>query len=93
MRVLLDANVVLDVLLNRIPWQQEAVAILDAARESRLRAAVTSLTVANVFYIARRQVGSEKARDTVADCITAMWVLPVERRTLEAALALPGPDF
>jgi predicted nucleic acid-binding protein len=93
MRVLLDANIVLDVLLDRIPWQEEATAIFEAARQSRLRAAVTSLTLANVYYVARRRVGSQQARNAVADCMESVWVLPVDRSTLEAALASPGPDL
>ena len=52
MRALLDTNIVLDVLLQRMPWQIEAEAILLAVREERLACCVAALTVTNVFYVA-----------------------------------------
>ena len=61
MRVLLDTNILLDVLLKRLPWEAEAAAIWQASEESRLMASVTSLSVANMFYVARRHAGLEKA--------------------------------
>lgn len=93
MRVLLDTNVVLDVLLDRTPWRAEMQPILDAARQSRFIPAVTSLCVANVFYVARRVAGLDRARQTVRDCLDAFEVIPVGRGTLEAADRLPGSDF
>ena len=93
MQVLLNTNILLDVLLERIPWEAEAAAILQASREARLTSNVTTLSVANMFYVARRHAGQEKAIRAVHDCLEVCIVLAVNRRTLEAALALPGKDF
>lgn len=93
MRVLFDTNIVLDVLLGRIPWRAEADAIFEAARQGKITASMTTLSVANVFYVGRRLAGLEKALQSVHDCLSAFDILPVERRTLEAALLLPGSDF
>jgi predicted nucleic acid-binding protein len=93
MRVLFDTNIILDVLLERIPWRVEADAIYEAARQGKLTVSVTTLSIANVFYIGRRLVGLENAFQVVQDCLSAFDILPVERRTLESALLLPGPDF
>ncbi len=93
MRVLFDTNIVLDVLLGRIPWQAEADVIFEAARQGKIIASMTTLSIANVFYVGRRLAGLEKAIQSVHDCLSAFDILPVERRTLEAALLLPGPDF
>jgi len=93
MRVLLDTNVVLDVLLNRLPWEAEAAAILQAARDSNLTTAVTSLSIANVFYVGRRHVGLEQAWRVVRECLNTLEILPVDAATLEAAVSLPGKDL
>jgi len=93
MKVLLDANVVLDVLLLRLPWQAEAEAVFQATRDKRIVAAVTSLTIANVFYVARKKVGSKRARETVRDCLEAFEVLPIDRKILEDANHRIGVDF
>jgi predicted nucleic acid-binding protein len=93
MRVLFDTNIVLDVLLERIPWHAEADTLFEAARQGKLSVSVTTLSIANVFYVGRRLAGLEKAIQVVQDCLSAFDILPVERRTLEAALLLPGSDF
>jgi predicted nucleic acid-binding protein len=93
MRVLFDTNIVLDVLLGRVPWHVEAGAIFQAGREGKLTASITTLCVANVFYIGRRLAGSKKAREAVRDCMEAFDVLAVDRHTLELAVTLSGADF
>jgi len=93
MRVLLDTNIVLDVLLARIPWQREADAIFLAAREHRFSAAVTALSIANVFYVGRRHAGLERAKQAVRACLDALEVLAVDRITLEAAIRFTGSDL
>jgi predicted nucleic acid-binding protein len=93
MRVLLDTNIVLDVLLDRIPWRTEAVSILEAVRAGRIVCAVSSTTIINVFYVGRRHVGVERAREIVELCLAALEILPVDRRTLEDAARLNGTDF
>jgi predicted nucleic acid-binding protein len=43
-QVLLDTNILLDVLLKRLPWEAEAAAIWQASEESRLVSSVTDPT-------------------------------------------------
>jgi predicted nucleic acid-binding protein len=93
MRVLLDTNIVLDALLGRDPWKDDADAILLACRESKFAPYVTALSVANLFYVRRRLMGLEKARSGVRECLEAFEILAEDRGTLEAALGLPGQDF
>jgi predicted nucleic acid-binding protein len=92
MNVLLDTKIVLDVLLNRIPWQAEAAGLLAATRQGRLLMAVTSLTIANVAYVARRRPRSEMI-EVVRACLDSFDVLPLDRAVLQIALTLPGGDF
>jgi predicted nucleic acid-binding protein len=93
MQVLLDTNILLDVLLKRLPWEAEATAIWQASEEFRLVSSVTSLSVATMFYVARRHSGLEKAFHAVHECLQVCKILPIDRGTLQAALALPGKDF
>ena len=67
--------------------------LLAMSKDGKLAASVTTLCIANVFYVGRRLAGSEKAMNAVHDCTEAFEVLAVDRRTVETALALPGSDF
>ncbi|HKC62685.1 MAG TPA: PIN domain-containing protein, partial [Pyrinomonadaceae bacterium] len=54
MRVLLDTDVVLDVMLARVPFAQTASQLLDLAEKGLYEAYVSSITPINVFYVARK---------------------------------------
>jgi predicted nucleic acid-binding protein len=60
MHVLLDTNVILDAMLQRTPWHGDTDAILHAAGRGEVRCAVTTLSIANLFYIGRRMWGCSR---------------------------------
>jgi predicted nucleic acid-binding protein len=71
-RVLFDTNVVLDLLLARAPFEQEAKGIWDALDEERIIGFVPASALTDVFYIARKQVGREMALDAVQTCFDSL---------------------
>lgn len=93
MRVLLDTNVLLDSLLQRAPWHFEADEILRQAQPGVLELSVAALSLANLFYIGRRIVGTEQARADVRRVAQTFNILAVDRATILHADALPGADF
>jgi len=65
MRVLLDTNVLLDVLLKRDPWVAESSAVWQAHDEGQIVGHVMACAIADIFYIARRLTALEIARTAV----------------------------
>ena len=92
-RVLLDTNVVLDVLLDRKPWVTEASALWAAVDRGQLVAAISASTVTDIYYIARRSLSKEKAREAVTLCLATFLIAGVDAVTLRRALASAGEDF
>lgn len=93
MRVLLDINVLLDILLKRDPWQAEISALQASKEAAPVIFSITSLTVANAYYICRKQSGSIDALKAVGYLLDAFEVLPVDFAPLDAAASLLGSDF
>ena len=93
MRVLLDTNVVLDVLLKRDPWLKEAQALWQANDDGRLVGYISASTLTDIFYVARKLAGLDTARRAVRICLDAFEICPIDRSTLELAAALSGADF
>ena len=93
MLVLLDTNVILDAMLERSPWDSEADAILALGANPPFDLAVTSLTVCNIYYVARRTVGSVQARSFVRLLLKEFVILRVDRQTLVTAEAIAATDF
>jgi predicted nucleic acid-binding protein len=93
MRVLLNINVVLDVLLVRQPWYPEASQVWDAHRNGQIVAGIAAFTVPTVFYVVRRQTDLSHAHDAVRICLNTFEIIPVQRSTLEDARNLMGSDY
>lgn len=93
MKVLLDINVVLDVLLVRQPWFAESSQVWDANHNGQTAAAIAAFTVPTAFYIIRRQYDLSRAHDAVRVCLTSLAIVPVQRSTLEEASTRPGSDY
>jgi predicted nucleic acid-binding protein len=93
LRVLLDTNVVLDLLLRREPWVTEAQPLVEAQDAGRVIAYLPTSAVTDVFYISRRLVGIERAFEVVDRCLEDFELVPVDQAILEAARQLPGNDF
>ncbi len=93
MRVLLDTNVVLDVLLRRGEWLDEAEVIWQASVDERLIACLTASSLTDIYYIGRRLVSASAARQAVRQCLDCLRLLLVDRDVLEQAYALPTVDF
>jgi predicted nucleic acid-binding protein len=93
MKVLIDANVILDVLLSRSPWVTDSQAVWEAIHRQQIQGHIVATTVTNLFYIARKLVGQPLALQGVRDCLAAFDVVPVNQTILDAAAALPGSDF
>lgn len=93
MRALFDLNIILDVLLDRDPWRDEAGALWNANCDGRLDASNCAVSLPTLFYIMRRQVGLSQARLAVTTCLQSLIIIPVDRLALELAGTLPGSDF
>ncbi len=93
MRVLLDTNVILDALLQRPPWHNEADAILQASALGHVECAATVLSLATTFYVGRKIVGNESARIGIQKYLAAFTILRIDKQTLIDADGLPGGDF
>lgn len=94
MRVLVDTNLILDFLLEREPFFQDAEALFQEIASGQIVGYVTATTLTDVFYIARRHTQSiERARQVIAITLSTMEICPVDRFVLELALAFTTSDF
>ncbi len=93
MRALIDTNVLLDVLLARVQFVHEAEAIWQAQLDREFEGFVAAISISNIFYVARKIIGVEKARAAVKLILDDWTVTPIDRHILQAALQLNTLDF
>jgi predicted nucleic acid-binding protein len=93
-RVLIDTNIVLDFLLQREPFFQDAERLFQAIDAGQVVGYVTATTLTDIFYISRKHTRSvEKARQAVSETMIAMVICCVNRAVLESAFGSGLADF
>jgi predicted nucleic acid-binding protein len=93
-RVLIDTNIVLDFLLQREPFFQDAELLFQAIDIGQVIGYVTATTLTDIFYISRRHTRNiEQARQAVLETLTVMAICPIDRGVLESAFHSGLADF
>ena len=93
MRVIIDTNVVLDVLLEREPFVKPAVEIFCLVEESRINAFLCATTITTIDYLLARSLPASKARDALHQLISLFEIATVNRPVIERALRSKIRDF
>lgn len=93
MKLLLDINVVLDVVLARAPWATDAARLLGAIERGEHEGWMAAHTVTTVHYLVARARDRHAAVLAVTDLLDIASVAPVGDAELRRALVLDLPDF
>jgi len=92
-RILVDTNVVLDVLMARRPHVDHALAVFALVDSGRVTGVLGATTITTVFYLAAKSVGVAEARTHVRSLLGVFDVATVDRAVLIAALEAGFEDF
>jgi len=92
-KFLIDTNIVLDLMLDRMPYADDAAQLFDQAERGNISAVLCGTTVTTIFYIAAKAIGTRKAKQAVGGLLSLCEVAPVGRAVLEAAIVSDFQDF
>ena len=94
MKILVDTNVVLDLLLDRTPHATAAAQVFSLIERNALSGYLCATTLTTVHYLATKVVGRKKSLEEISKLLRLFEVAPVNRVVLEAALGAQGfSDF
>lgn len=93
MRVLVDTNVVLDVLMAREPHVQHALALFAAVESGLVQGVLGATCLTTVFNLAAKAVGAVAARRHVRALLDLFDVAAVDRTVVVRALDAGFSDF
>lgn len=94
MKLLIDTNVILDVLLRREPFAGAATDVLSLTRREDIREYVSASAVTDIYYIANRQMKDSTAvKDLLKRLLMVVSVAAVSEQEIQNALCLPWADF
>jgi predicted nucleic acid-binding protein len=93
MRVLIDTNVVLDVILERKPFVETAIALFALIETGKIQGYISATTITNIFYIVRKLKGREVALEAISRLLRGLNLCSVGTRVIQQALHLNLHDF
>jgi predicted nucleic acid-binding protein len=92
-KLLLDVNIILDVALQRTPWNADGVRLFAEIETGRAAGYVAGHTVTTAHYVVARALGKQTAALVVSDLLRMFEVVPVEKADFHQAVALGMRDF
>ncbi len=92
-KILLDTNVVLDFVLKREPFYENAQTILNEITEGNIQGYITASMVTDIFYLLQKTNGKIFACDTLTDLLIILDVLTVYGEDVYSVLRSGWDDF
>lgn len=93
MRVLVDTNVVLDVLLDRQAFVSDAILIFDLVERSIITGLLCATTITTLAYLAGKTAGKQPAARQIRQLLSLFEIAAVTRAVLDGALASKASYF
>jgi predicted nucleic acid-binding protein len=93
MKVLIDTNIMLDVILEREPFVEPATDLLALIESGKIQGYVAATTITNIFYIVRKLKGRNVAIHAITRMLQGFNLCAVSFQVIQHALVLNLPDF
>lgn len=93
MKIFIDTNIVLDFLLEREPFVEAAANLFEKIDNGQIQGFIAATTITNIYYILRKASGFTIAIDAVQQILNDLNICPVDRFTLQQAVAFEFKDF
>jgi len=93
LKILLDTNIVLDVLIDRMPFADAAAELFSKVEDGTIIGYLCGNTITTVYYLAAKAVGAPRAHQEIRKLLSLFEVAPVNRYVLESALVAAFSDF
>ena len=93
MRLLIDANIVLDVLQKREPYWKDSSVIWKLCETEQAEGYISTLTFANLMYVMRRELDPAQIRDVLDKLRLIFHFADFTAADLEKAAEMGWDDF
>ncbi len=93
MKVLIDTNIVLDVLLNRKPFVEDAAEAFKQAEKGQIEAYITASSVTDLVYILRKTFSLSEIKTHLKEMLQFIKIAAITPSIIIGALNKDAPDF
>lgn len=94
MKILIDTNVILDVLLKREPFYRDGAKVLNLSMRNDINLFVSASAITDIYYIANQMLRNKmEIKNLLSKLLQVVSVASVTEAMIKNALELPWKDF
>jgi len=92
-KVILDTNIVIDIALERKPFNSDALKVFAGIKNNKIRAFVTATSITDIFYVLRKTLGSKETIRYLKSLLNIVGILDTDSIIIFEALDSDWNDF
>ena len=93
MRILFDTNIILDLLLDREPFSQDAQMLVAKVETGEVTGVLCATTITTIHYLLSKSLSKEKSTEVIRSLLKLFEIASVTRTVLEDALEANDRDY
>jgi len=93
MKVLIDTNIVLDMLLERDLFEASSTKVFELAESGKVEAFLTANSITDIVYILRKKYDKEKIQSAVSELMKFIKVVSVTLKDISKAFNFLFTDY
>ena len=94
MKLMIDTNVILDVLLERSDFYENSKAVLDLCENKKILGFVSASSITDIFYLVRRALkDTDKTYKVIGALLNIVGILNVTQDDVQRAFLQHAKDF
>lgn len=93
MKVLFDTNVILDILLDREPFADNASRLMARVEHKQIQGYLCANTLTTIYYLLAKAIGKKSANQALKTLLNLFEITAVDQQVLQHALLLNFKDF
>lgn len=93
MKIFLDTNIIIDLVLNRHPWVRYELVLLELSRQKKLSLAVSDISFLNLAYAVRKVMSPDDIYAAMTDLLKYMDVAAADGSVIRSAVSLRWKDL
>lgn len=93
MKILFDTNIILDMLLNRPPYANDAISLVSMVEQNVIQGFLCATTITTIDYLCTKAIGKNLARNAVNQLLELFLIAEVNQTVLKNAVNSAFSDF
>ena len=87
MKILIDTNIILDALLKRGPFDEDAYRILKLADEKKINAHIAAFAITDIYYFISKNLNHENRIKAIKALFNIMNVVSITKQDINKAMS------